>query len=196
MWRNSDAHTVNRPPASPDDPVSESSKTRLRLPRIRSKDFQVGSPGSLRLSEHLDHGIGITSVGYCGHPRSVTQLQAAASCLEKFTGCAGGLQLAQPPDPGRKLALMYLFREAGEFQMGMCVDQPRDNDRWAKLLHRGIWRPRYYRISSYLGDAPLGVDQERAVLDWCSLGGNQPVGGQPARPHLSVESWARGPCLP
>jgi hypothetical protein len=144
MRRNAHAYSLNRPPTRPDDPVPQSSETRLRLPGIGAEDFEVGDAGSISLSQHLDYRVGITSVGYGGNSCSVAQLQALPGCLKKFTRCTGGFQLAQPPDPGRKLALVYLFREAGEFQMGMGIDQPRDDDSLAKLLDRGVWRPRHY----------------------------------------------------
>jgi hypothetical protein len=83
---------------------------------------------------------------------------------------------------------LYLFREAGEFQMGMCIDQPGNDDGFAKLLDRGFRGPCYHRVMSYVGDPPICVDQERGVLDRRSFDRDQPSGGQPARPHLSAES--------
>jgi hypothetical protein len=82
---------------------------------------------------------------------------------------------------------LYLSGEAGEFQMGMCIDQAGGYNGLAKLLRRSVWRPRYYSIRSYLGDPAVIVDQERGVLDRRSLYWNQPSGGQPARPHFSAE---------
>ena len=55
MRRDADTYSLNRPPAGPDDPVAQSSETRLRVPGIRSEDFQVGNTGSISLSQHLDH---------------------------------------------------------------------------------------------------------------------------------------------
>ena len=83
--------------------------------------------------------------------------------------------------------LLYLSGEAGEFQMGMCIDQAGDDNGLAKLLRGSVRRPGYNSVRSYLGDPAVSVDQERGVLDRRSLYWNQPSGGQPARPHFSAE---------
>src|SRR5690349_166073 len=106
-------------------PGSELCETLLRLIRVRPEHFLVSNARSTGFSQRKTCRTGISRIRDGRYPCGIAVREALPGCDQVLFGCPGCLQLAQLPDPGRKLGLLNSVGEAGELEMGMGVDETR-----------------------------------------------------------------------
>src|SRR5215203_5155900 len=163
---------------------------------MRTKDLLVDDSRSVALSQRLCHYSRISGIRYGRDTRRIAVLQPRTSRIQIFLAYPGRFQFAEPSDPGSKVSLLYLIVEAREFQMGMRIDQTGEYSCFAKILGDNIRRSWYARVRPKRLHSAIGGDQKGGPFDRGALDRNQPMGGQPARPHVSGACWALAPFPP
>jgi hypothetical protein len=73
--------------------------------------------------------------------------------------------------------------ESGELEVGVGVDEARDEDRRAEILEVGAGGSGNIGVGTDRGDTPIGADQDRGVLNWRGINRKGPLGPEAKRPH-------------
>ena len=76
--------------------------------------------------------------------------------------------------------------------MRVRIDQAGKQQRVTEVLGRRVRRPGHRRLGADGGDASVGADQQRAVLDRRAFDRQDPPRRQPAGPHASAAYSAPG----
>src|SRR5688500_20353826 len=71
--------------------------------------------------------------------------------------------------------------ETGELEVGMGVDEAWKEDRRAQVFELGTGRSGNIGVGTDSGDAPVGADQDRGVLNWRSVNRKGPLGPEAER---------------
>ena len=162
------------------------------------EDLLIGHAGSIRLRQGLDGRTRNRRYRrWWSLPRRSRPASPRRAASTYSAGVRRRLQLPEPPNPGRKLALLDLVREAGEFQMGMGIDQAGEDDRVTKVLGRHIRRS--WHVSSQgppPAIRPSGSDQQRAALDRRRLQPESASGRPAGAPAFQRGELGGGPVPP
>src|SRR5215218_3275737 len=113
---------------------------------MRPEDLLVDDSRSVTFGQGLSHNSRISGIRNCRHTCRKAALQPFTRRIQVVRACPSRFQFAESSDPGSKVSLLYLVVEAGEFQMGMCIDQAGEDDCFAKILGDNIRRSWYARV--------------------------------------------------
>ena len=181
MGRDPDPKPHARPIPQFHHPGSELSETLLRLIRVGSEHFLVGDARCTGFGQRNRYRAGISRIGDGRYPCGIAVREALPGCIQILFCCPGCLQLAQLPDPGRKLGLLNSVSEAGELKMGMGVDETGENGGIFPAMAGNTFGPGHGVIAANLLKASVGANQDGSALDGVTFDWNQPACGQSPR---------------
>src|SRR3954466_6228746 len=144
---------------------------------MRPEHLLISHSRSTGFGQHLDHSTGVTSVGYGSDSSGKAGGEPATCRLDVLLGASRRLHFSQPSNPGSELGFRHLVFEAGEFKMGMGIDQAGKDDGVVKVLSRCVSGSGYSGIRTDVTNPPVGADQHGTVLDGRTFDREQPPRG-------------------